>query len=51
MNTTEKLGRYYELKLAINLVNAQEQAEIDTILAPEIIAQVEQIRQKWADTE
>ena len=28
----------------------RKQAEIDTILTPEILAQVEEIRKKWADT-
>lgn len=50
MNTTEKLDRYHELRCAIDLAETQKQAEIDTILTPEILAQVEQIRQKWTDT-
>lgn len=50
MNTVEKLDRLYELKTAMTETEERKQAEIDTILTPEILAQVEEIRKKWADT-
>lgn len=50
MNTEEKLNRLYELKTAMTETEKRKQAEIDTILTPEILAQVEEIRKKWADT-
>ena len=50
MNTVEKLDRLYELKTAMTETEKRKQAEIDTILTPEILAQVEEIRKKWADT-
>lgn len=50
MNTVEKLNRLYELKTAMTETEKRKQAEIDTILTPEILAQVEEIRKKWADT-
>lgn len=50
MNTQEKLDRLYELKTAMTETEERKQAEIDTILTPEILAQVEEIRKKWADT-
>ena len=50
MNTVEKLNRLYELKTVITETEERKQAEIDTILTPEILAQVEEIRKKWADT-
>lgn len=50
MNTQEKLNRLYELKTAMTETEKRKQAEIDTILTPEILAQVEEIRKKWADT-
>lgn len=50
MNTQEKLNRLYELKTAMTETEERKQAEIDTILTPEILAQVEEIRKKWADT-
>lgn len=50
MNTEEKLDRLYELKTAMTETEERKQAEIDMILTPEILAQVEEIRKKWADT-
>lgn len=50
MNTEEKLNRLYELKTVMTETEERKQAEIDTILTPEILAQVEEIRKKWADT-
>lgn len=50
MNTVEKLNRLYELKTAMTETEERKQAEIDMILTPEILAQVEEIRKKWADT-
>jgi len=50
MNTEEKLNKLYELKTALAEMEKQKQAEIDTILTPEILARVEEIRKKWADT-
>lgn len=50
MNTQEKLDRLYELKTVMTETEERKQAEIDTILTPEILAQVEEIRKKWADT-
>lgn len=50
MNTQEKLDRLYELKTVMTETEKRKQAEIDTILTPEILAQVEEIRKKWADT-
>ena len=50
MNTEEKLNKLYELKTVMTETEERKQAEIDTILTPEILAQVEEIRKKWADT-
>ena len=50
MNTEEKLNRLYELKSALAEMEKRKQAEVDTILTPEILTQVEEIRKKWADT-
>lgn len=50
MNTEEKLNKLYELKTALAEMEKRKQAEIDTILTSEILAQVEEIRKKWADT-
>lgn len=50
MNTEEKLDRLYELKTVMTETEERKQAEIDMILTPEILAQVEEIRKKWADT-
>lgn len=50
MNTQEKLDRLYELKTVMTETEERKQAEIDMILTPEILAQVEEIRKKWADT-
>lgn len=50
MNTEEKLDRLYELKTAMTETEERKQAEIDMILTPGILAQVEEIRKKWADT-
>lgn len=50
MNTEEKLNRLYELKTAMTETEERKQAEIDMILTPEILAQVEEIRKKWNDT-
>lgn len=50
MNTVEKLNRLYELKSALAEMEKRKQAEVDTILTPEILTQVEEIRKKWADT-
>ena len=50
MNTEEKLNKLYELKTVMTETEKRKQAEIDTILTPEILAQVEEIRKKWADT-
>ncbi len=50
MNTEEKLNKLYELKTVMIETEERKQAEIDTILTPEILAQVEEIRKKWADT-
>lgn len=40
----------HELKTAIEDTEERKQAEIDSILTPEILMQVEEIRQKWNDT-
>lgn len=50
MNAEEKLDRLYELKTVMTETEERKQAEIDMILTPEILAQVEEIRKKWADT-
>lgn len=50
MNTQGKLNRLHELKTAIANTEERKQAEIDLILTPEILMQVEEIRQKWDDT-
>ena len=50
MNTQEKLDRLYELKTVMTETEERKQAEIDMILTPEILTQVEEIRKKWADT-
>ena len=50
MNVKEKLTSWYEMKSAIQLADEQKQAEIDKVLTPELLKQVEDIRQKWNDT-
>ena len=43
MNTVEKLERLGEIKKAIEKLKADETAEIETILTPEIRAEIEKI--------
>ena len=45
-----KMEAYYSLREALQLVDIKEQEEIDKVLTPEIMAQVESIRTKWKDT-
>lgn len=49
MNTVEKLERLGEIKKAIEKLKADETAEIETILTPEIRAEIEKIGLKWAE--
>ena len=49
MNTVEKLERLGEIKKAIEKLKADETAEIQTILTPEIRAEIEKIGLKWAE--
>ena len=45
-----KMEAYYSMREALQLVSTKEQEEIDKILTPELMAQVESIRMKWKDT-
>ncbi len=49
MSTVEKLERLGEIKKAIEKLKADETAEIETILTPEIRAEIEKIGLKWAE--
>lgn len=49
MNTVEKLERLGEIKKAIEKLKADETAEIETFLTPEIRAEIEKIGLKWAE--
>lgn len=50
LTTEKKMEVYYTLREAMWLISAQEQEEIDKVLTPEILAQVDEIRTKWKDT-
>ena len=49
MNTVEKLERLGEIKKAIEKLEADVIAEIQTILTPETRAEIEKIGLKWAE--
>jgi len=50
MTTEEKMELYYSRREALQLLALKEQEEIDKVLTPEIMAQVESIRTKYKDT-
>lgn len=50
MTTEKKMEVYYTLREDLQLISYQEQEEIDKILTPEIMAQVELIRTNYKDT-
>lgn len=47
MNTQEKLNRLYELKTAMTEMEERREAEVETILTPELQARVDEIFDKW----
>lgn len=47
MNTQEKLDRLYELKTAMTEAEERREAEVETILTPELQARVDEIFDKW----
>lgn len=47
MNTQEKLDRLYELKTAMTEMEERREAEVETILTPELQARVDEIFDKW----
>jgi len=50
MTTEDKMELYYSRREALQLLDLQEQSEIDTVLTPEILAKVDNIRAKYKDT-
>mgnify|MGYP007061482977 CR=1 FL=1 len=50
MTTEKKMEVYYTLREGLQMIDLMEQDEIDKVLTPEILAQVESIRIKWKDT-
>ncbi|HQM01169.1 MAG TPA: hypothetical protein PLH98_11535 [Ruminococcus flavefaciens] len=50
MTTEDKMELYYSRREQLQLLDLQEQSEIDTVLTPEILARVDEIRAKYKDT-
>ena len=50
LTTEKKMEVYYTLREAYSSISLQEQGEIDKILTPELLVQVDEIRTKWKDT-
>lgn len=50
MTTEDKMELYYSKREQLQLLDMKEKEEIDTVLTPEILAQVENIRAKYKDT-
>ena len=50
MTTEDKMELYYSKREQLQLLDMKEKEEIDTVLTPEILDQVENIRAKYKDT-
>ena len=50
MTTEDKMELYYSMREQLQLLDMKEKEEIDTVLTPEILARVDEIRAKYKDT-
>ena len=50
MTTEDKMELYYSRREQLQLLDLKEKEEIDTVLTPEILARVDEIRAKYKDT-
>ena len=50
LTTERKLEDYYKLREGLQVIDLMEQDEINKVLTPEILAQVDDIRSKFKDT-
>ena len=50
MTTEDKIELYYSRREQLQLLDLKEKEEIDTVLTPEILARVDEIRAKYKDT-
>jgi len=50
MTTEDKMELYYSKREQLQLLDMKEKEEIDTVLTPEILARVDEIRAKYKDT-
>ena len=50
MTTEDKMELYYSRREQLQLLDLQEQDEINTVLTPELLAKVDEIRAKYKDT-